>query len=194
MAQIDIWNLEQEQEEDTLKGKHLIFSLAGELYGIEIRCVTEIIGVQPITQVPEMPDYILGVTNLRGTIIPVMDARLRFRKPPKEYDDKTCIVVLDTGELSLGLIVDSVAEVLYLRDEDIAPPPDLHKGGRKYIKGIGTAGGTVRLLLDCAELLSEDEVELVEDAMPGEEEASAPAKATAKSPAKASAPKRGKKS
>lgn len=181
MAQLDTWNPEQEEQEDTLKGKYLIFSLAGELYGIEIRCVTEIIGVQPMTQVPEMPDYILGVTNLRGTIIPVMDARLRFRKPPQDHDDKTCIVVLDTGELTLGLIVDSVEEVLYLQDEDIAPPPDLNKGGRKYIQGIGTAGGAVRLLLDCAQLLSEDEMELVEDAMPGEEKA-APAPKPAKAP------------
>lgn len=148
-----------EQDEDTLKGKYLIFTLGNELYGIEIRYVTEIIGVQPITVVPEMPEYVKGITNLRGKIIPVMDARLRFKKEVRAYDDRTCIIVIDTNDLSIGLIVDSVSEVIGMDEGDIAPPPDINKGGRKYIKGIGKAGGSVKLLLDCQKLLSDDEVE-----------------------------------
>lgn len=158
MAQADVLNL-AEQEEDTLKGKYLIFSMGNEMYGMEIRYITEIIGIQPITEVPEMPEYVKGIMNLRGKIIPVIDARLRFKKTAREYDDRTCIIVLDTSGVSVGLIVDSVSEVLAMQDEDIAPPPDMNKGGQKYIKGIGKAGGSVKLLLDCRTLLTDDELD-----------------------------------
>jgi len=77
-------------EEDTQKDRFLTFQLGKESYGIEIRHVTEIIGIQPITEVPEMPEYIKGIINLRGKIIPVMDVRLRFKKEPREYNDRTC--------------------------------------------------------------------------------------------------------
>ena len=159
MAQTNLMNLTELEDEDTLKGKYLIFSMGNELYGMEIRHITEIIGIQPITEVPEMPDYVKGVTNLRGKIIPVMDARIRFKKAVREYDGRTCIIVLDTNDLSIGLIVDSVAEVLTMQDEDIAPPPDINKGGHKYIKGIGKAGGSVKLLLDCQKLLTDNELD-----------------------------------
>lgn len=148
-----------EQDEDTLKGKYLIFSLGKEMYGMEIRHITEIIGIQPITEIPEMPEYVKGITNLRGKIIPVVDARLRFKKAVREYDDRTCIIVIETNDMSIGLIVDSVAEVLAMRDEDIAPPPDIKKEGHKYIQGIGKAGGSVKLLLDCQKLLTDDELD-----------------------------------
>lgn len=148
-----------EQDEDTLKGKHLIFSMENELFGMEIRHITEIVGIQPITEVPEMPGHIRGVTNLRGRIIPVMDARLRFKKPAREYDDRTCIIVFDIKGASVGLIVDSVSEVITIDDGDIAPPPDIGGAGSRYIKGVGTAGGSVKLLLDCQKLLEDDEVE-----------------------------------
>jgi len=160
MAQTDLRTpAEQEDREDTLKGKYLIFSMGRELYGMEIRYITEIIGMQPITDVPEMPEYIKGVTNLRGKIIPVMDARLRFKKEAREYDDRTCIIVLDTNEISVGLIVDSVAEVLTMEDADIAPPPEISRERHRYVKGIGKSDGEVRLLLDCQRLLSDDEAE-----------------------------------
>ncbi len=150
-----------ETEEDTLKGKYLIFSMDQELYGMEIRYITEIIGIQPITAVPEMPDYVRGITNLRGKIIPVMDARLRFKKEQREYDGRTCIIVIDTTDICIGLIVDSVSEVVKLNDEDIAPPPEVKKSGKKYITGVGKSGGSVKLLLDCHKLLEDDEVEVL---------------------------------
>lgn len=162
MTQADLLNLTgQDEQEDTLKGKYLIFTMGSELYGMEIRYITEIIGLQPITDVPEMPAYIKGITNLRGKIIPVMDARLRFKKAEREYDDRTCIIVLDTNDVSVGLIVDSVAEVLTLDDDDIAPPPEVSRDGRKYIKGVGKSDGEVKLLLDCQKLLSDDEAEVI---------------------------------
>lgn len=159
MAQTDVQEL-LEQEEDTQKGKFLTFSMGNEMYGIEIRYVTEIIGIQTITEVPELPQYIRGIINLRGKIIPVMDVRLRFKKPFREYNDRTCVIVVDIKDASIGLIVDSVSEVLSIPDGDIVPPPEVNKGlGKRYIKGIGKVENDVKLLLDCEKLLSEDELE-----------------------------------
>jgi purine-binding chemotaxis protein CheW len=152
------------QEEDTQKGKFLTFTLGNEAYGLEIKYVTEIIGVQEITEVPELPEYIRGIINLRGKIIPVMDVRLRFRKPFREYNDRTCIVVVDIKDISVGLIVDTVSEVMTIQDQDVVPPPDLNKGSNnKYIKGIGKVGNEVKLILDCSKLLNDDEVQNLED-------------------------------
>lgn len=151
-----------EMEEDTQKGKFLTFSLGKEDYGIDIKYVTEIIGIQAITEVPEMPEYIKGIINLRGKIIPVMDVRLRFKKEPREYNDRTCIVVIDIREISVGLVIDGVSEVLNIPEQDIVPPPQLSKDyHQRYIKGIGKVGGGVKLLLDCDRLLSDDEVEAI---------------------------------
>ena len=150
-----------EQEEDTQKGRFLTFALGGESYGIEIKYVTEIIGIQPVTEVPELPEYIRGIINLRGKIIPVMDVRLRFKKPFKEYNDRTCIVVIDIKDLSIGLIVDSVSEVLSIPDTEIVAPPDMNKGGNRYIKSIGKVENEVKLLLDCDRLLNDDQVEII---------------------------------
>lgn len=161
MSQTDLIHAIDMEDEDTLKGKYLIFTMDNELYGMEIRYITEIIGIQPITEVPEMPVYIKGITNLRGKIIPVMDARLRFGKEEKDYDDRTCIIVLDTDDVSVGLIVDSVAEVLTIQDEDIAPPPEVNREGHKFIKGVGKSGGNVKLLLDCHKLLNDDERDMI---------------------------------
>ncbi|MDT8900682.1 chemotaxis protein CheW [Anaeroselena agilis] len=151
-----------EQEEDTQKGKYLTFSIGSEFFGLEIACVTEIIGIQPITEVPELPEYVKGIINLRGKIIPVMDVRLRFRKPFREYNDRTCVIVVDIKDTSVGLIVDSVSEVLSIRDEDIVQPNELKAAQNRYIKGIGKVGGDVKLLLDCDKLLHDDEVEALE--------------------------------
>ena len=115
--------------------------------------------MQPIAKIPEVPDHIKGIINLRGKIIPVIDMRLKFKKPSAAYNDRTCIIVVDTQELVVGLIVDKVAEVITIKDEDIAPPPD-HKTGiqNKYLKGIGKVEGQVKLLLDCRKLFDEESV------------------------------------
>ena len=147
--------------EDTQKGKFLTFCIGNEFYGIEIKYVTEIIGLQPITEIPEMPEYIKGIINLRGKIIPVMDVRLRFRKPFRPYNDRTCIVVIDIKEVSIGLIVDSVSEVIAIPDEEIVAPPDMANEGNRYIKGIGKVGNDVKLLLDSDRLLNETDLETI---------------------------------
>lgn len=151
-----------EMEEDTQKGKFLTFLLGKEDFGIEIKYVTEIIGIQSITEVPELPAYINGIINLRGKIIPVMDVRLRFGKPTREYDDRTCIVVIDISDISIGLIVDRVSEVLDIPESEIVPPPRLNKESHhRYIKGIGKVGNEVKLLLDCEKLLSDNEINTI---------------------------------
>lgn len=157
----DITNVELiEQEEDTQKDKFLTFSLGKETYGIEIKYVTEIIGMQAITEIPEMPEYIKGIINLRGKIIPVMDVRLRFRKEPKAYNDRTCVIVVDIKDISIGLIVDTVSEVLTIPEQDIVEPPQMNKGfSNRYIKSIGKAGNDVKLLLDCEKLFTENEID-----------------------------------
>ena len=144
-------------DEDTQKGKFLTFSLGNEYYGLEISYVTEIIGIQPITEIPELPDYVKGIVNLRGKIVPVMDVRLRFKKAFREYNDRTCIIVIDIKDISIGLIVDSVSEVLTIPDSNIVPPPDMKAAQNKYIKGIGKVESEIKLLLDCDKLLTDDE-------------------------------------
>ncbi|SHO53275.1 chemotaxis protein CheW [Anaerocolumna xylanovorans] len=148
-----------EEEEDTQKDRYLTFQIGSEVYGIEIKYVTEIIGIQPVTEIPELPAYMKGIINLRGKIIPVMDIRLRFKKAPREYNDRTCVIVIDINALSIGLIVDSVAEVLTIPEEDIVSPPDVKSGGNRFMKGIGKAGNEVKLILDCEHLLNEQEQE-----------------------------------
>lgn len=148
-----------ELEEDTQKDKYLTFVLGNESYGIEIKHVTEIIGIQPVTEVPELPDYVRGIINLRGKIIPVMDVRLRFKKPYREYNERTCVIVIDISNVAIGLIVDSVAEVISIPASEIVAPPDISKSGNKYISGIGKVNNEVKLILDCEKLMNEEVVE-----------------------------------
>jgi purine-binding chemotaxis protein CheW len=152
--------------EDSQKGKFLTFSVGNEDYGIEIKYVTEIVGIQEITSIPELPAHLKGIINLRGKIIPVMDVRVRFKKEPIEYSDRTCIIVVDISELSIGLIVDNVSEVLNIDEGNIVPTPDERTGfNNKYVIGIGKVENTVKLLLDCKKLLNEDELTKLIDQM-----------------------------
>jgi len=151
-----------ESEEDTQKDKYLIFSIGKESYGIDIKYVIEIIGIEPITEVPELPNYIRGVINLRGKIIPVMDVRLKFKKEKKEYDDRTCIIVVEIESICIGLIIDRVLEVANIDKNNISPQPKTgynKDNGNKYIKGIGKIKNEIRLIIDCHKLLEEDEIE-----------------------------------
>lgn len=139
--------------EDTQKGKYLSFHIADEDYGIEIRYVTEIIGIQAITDVPDMPVYIRGVINLRGNVIPVMDVRARFNLPEKSYEERTCIVVVNVDDKSVGLVVDMVNEVIDIPDKQIEPPPRAKAESGQYIQGMGKVENEVKILLDVRRLL-----------------------------------------
>lgn len=149
-------------ETDTQQGKFLTFFLGDEVFGIEIKYVTEIVGLQKINRLPEAPDFVKGIINLRGKIIPVIDMRLRFKKEETAYTDRTCIIVVEINDVTVGLIVDQVEEVANIADESIVPPPDLRMGFQnRFIKGIGKVKDGIRLLLDCERLFKEDEMETI---------------------------------
>ena len=149
-------------DEDTQKDKYLTFHLAGEDYGIEIAYVTEIIGIQKIAEVPDMPDFVKGVINLRGKVIPVMDVRTRFKLEAREYDDRTCIVVVDIDENAVGLVVDEVREVADIPEDQVEPPPKSgRKRGSRFIKGMGKMEDEVKIILDVGQLLYDDELEQI---------------------------------
>lgn len=148
-----------QEEEDTMQGKYLTFILGKETYGMEIKYVTEIIGMQHITVVPDLPEYVKGIINLRGKIIPVIDVRMKFNKESIEYNDRTCIIVVDIMNISVGLIVDKVAEVISIADEDIVLPPDSKTGfTNKFVNGIGKVGNEIKLLIDCQRVLNCDAI------------------------------------
>lgn len=158
--------VEELEMEDTQEGKFLTFTLGNEEYGIEIRNVTEIIGIQSITDLPDTPSFVKGVINLRGKVIPLIDVRLRFNFDEKEYDDRTCIIVVNIENMSVGLIVDTVSEVMEIPEGDIEPPPKVNnKAGSRYIKGLGKVGEEVKILLDTHKLLFGDEIEQITESI-----------------------------
>lgn len=151
----------QEINED-MANKYLTFFLASEVYGVEIAYVTEIIGIQKITSIPEMPDYIRGVINLRGKVIPVMDVRTRFKMDQREYDERTCIIVVDISGTTVGLVVDEVSEVSDIPMDQVEPPPMGRQGkGNAFIKGMGKSGDSVKILLNVEALIREEDLEAV---------------------------------
>ena len=155
-------NLEEElldeDNEDTQKDKYLTFAVGREDYGIEICHVTEIIGIQKITDVPDMPNHVKGVINLRGKVIPVMDVRLRFRMEERDYDDRTCIIVVNVQGAAVGLVVDTVKEVADIPEKQIESPPDVSEGNRQlFIRGLGKIGEEVKILLDIEKLMRKED-------------------------------------
>lgn len=149
-------NIEDKEE------KFLTFVLGHEEYGLEILKVREIISVMEITEVPQVPDFIKGVINLRGKVIPVIDLRLKFGMPPIEYNRETCIIVVNVKDLLLGIVVDTVAEVLDISKDDIDPAPTF--GGSiktEFILGIGKIKDKVKILLDIDRVLSIEELDIV---------------------------------
>ncbi len=151
------------EDEDTQKDKYLTFRIADEDYAIEIKYVIEIIGIQKITRVPNIKEYIKGIINLRGIIIPVVEVRRRFNLQDIEYDDRTCIIVVKVNNISIGLIVDEVAEVMDIPESDRAPSPPTNKGSHsRFIQSIGKVGNQVKILLDIYKLLYEENVNIFE--------------------------------
>lgn len=146
---------------DTLRDKYLTFHLAGEDYGLEIRYVTEIIGVQKITPVPNTPHYLKGVINLRGKVIPIMDVRRRFHLPECEYDERTCVIVVRLFETLIGLVVDTVSEVVAIPSSDIQPPPGRTSHQNQFVQGLGKLGDGIKILLDVTKLLAEEELSIM---------------------------------
>jgi purine-binding chemotaxis protein CheW len=143
----------------SIGGKFLTFFLAGEEYGIEILKVREIIGLMPITRVPNAPPTVCGVINLRGKVIPVMELRLSFGLDTIEATEQTCIIVVQAGGTEFGIVVDRVSEVANVADQDIEDAPSFGEDSNtEYLLGIAKAGGRVKLLLDIDRVLSSSEL------------------------------------
>jgi len=143
-------------------GKFLTFFLAGEEYGLEILKVHEIIGVMAITPVPRTPEFVRGVINLRGKIIPIVDLRAKFGMSSTDETDETCIIVVQARGMQMGIVVDKVSEVLDIASGDIDDAPSFGADvNTDYILGMGKSEGRVRLLLDIDKVLSNQEVTLI---------------------------------
>ncbi len=151
------------------EGKYLTFTLDNEEYGIGILKIKEIIGMMPITTVPQTPEFVKGVINLRGKVIPVMDLRLRFGMDAIDYTERTCIIVVEIegggGTAQIGIVVDAVSEVLNIKGEEIEDTPTFGtKLNIDYILGMAKMEGGVKILLDIDRVLSDQEIAALEKA------------------------------
>jgi len=149
------------------EGKYLTFSLAEEEYGIGILKIKEIIGMMPITTVPQTPAFVKGVINLRGKVIPVIDLRMRFSMEEIDYTERTCIIVveiaLQADTVQIGIVVDAVSEVLNIKSDEIADTPTFgSKLDTDYILGMAKMEGGVKILLDIDTVLNDQEVTLLQ--------------------------------
>lgn len=146
---------------DKLLNKYVTFQSGNEYFALQIQYVKEIIVYQEITQIPESEDYVKGLINLRGKIIPVIDVRIRFKQEAAEYTDRTCIIIINVKGTVVGLIVDRVAEVVEIKPEDVLDTPTLgneEKSQNKYVYAVGKVGDSVKMLLDPDRLLKDEDV------------------------------------
>ena len=151
------------------EGKYLTFSMANEEYGIGILKIREIIGMMPITSVPQTPEFVKGVINLRGKVIPVMDLRLRFNMDSIDYNERTCIIVVEilgqSATVQVGVVGDSVSEVLNIKQDEIEDTPTFGISlNTDFILGMAKMEGGVKILLDIDQVLTSDELSLLEEA------------------------------
>lgn len=168
MDSTETYQEELTQGEFNREGKYLTFHLNNEEYGIGILKVKEIIGMMTITSVPQTPEFVKGVINLRGKVIPVLDLRLKFNMAESEYDDRTTIIVVEIGGsdgiISIGIVVDAVSEVVSIKSEDIEDTPTFGAQlDTEYILGMAKYDGGVKILLDISKVLSVAEVSYFEN-------------------------------
>ncbi len=155
-----------------LNDQYLTFHLEKQLYGVSINYVEQIISMQPVTEVPEYPSYAKGIVSLRGSIIPVIDLRMRLGRAETVYTERTCIVIVNIGEYQLGCIVDEVDAVVHVADSQIEPPPRMKEVGttNRYLTGIArlpsdeSTGEKIILCLDLTKILLQDEFDALANA------------------------------
>ena len=160
-----------DDNEDTQANKYLFFRIGQESYGIGISHIIEIIELQRISAVPDMPRYVKGVINLRGKAIPIIDLRLRFGLPERAYDDRNCIVVTEIEEVLIGFVVDTVEEVVEIAEGQIEPAPRFNtaSGQEQYLSGLGKVGEEVKILLDVGKLMEDQAfMATAKEALPAE--------------------------
>ena len=152
-------------DEDSIEDMYLTFAVSGEEYGVGIGFVTEIVGMQRVMEVPDVPGFVKGVINLRGKVIPVMDIRLRFGMEFRDYTERTVIIVLDVDEVPVGLAVDAVSDVREILPEHIDLPPRYggSREGKGVIRGLGKQGDRVAIMLDIHRLISDQSIDLRQD-------------------------------
>jgi purine-binding chemotaxis protein CheW len=138
---------------DELAGRYLTFTLGENIYGVELMKVIDIITIQAITSVPYVPEYVKGIINLRGKIIPVIDMRIKFGLPPVGYDDRTCIIVIEMERIQVGMIVDTVSEVLTFDSESLSLIPEFDRyNNNKFLSSIGRTGEKLVMNLNCRKI------------------------------------------
>lgn len=148
----------------TIGSEFLTFTLGSEEYGMDILKVQEIRGYDAVTTIANTPDFIKGVINLRGIIVPIVDLRIKFHLGTVEYNQLTVVIILNLGHRVVGIVVDSVSDVLALTPEQIKPTPDLSAGlDTRYITGLGTVGERMLILVDIEKLMSSSEMALMDE-------------------------------
>jgi purine-binding chemotaxis protein CheW len=152
--------VDDDEDETAQENKYLTFSISQEVYGIDIGDVTEIIEIQKITEVPDMPKYVKGVINLRGRVIPIIDLRLRFNMEERKHDDRTCIIIVTVKGALIGFIVDTVLEVVAIPEKEVSEPPQFKSSNLRenYVIGIGKVGDHVKILLDAEKIVHQEEL------------------------------------
>lgn len=146
-------------ESDGICEKYLTFLIDKQYYAFHVNDVKEIIEMHEIIPVPEFPDYAKGLINLRGTLIPIIDVRLRFCKNEIDYNERTCIIILSLKNIEVGFIVDTVDEVMDIEKENISPVPKLSDiGTRKFIEGVGKTPDKIVMILNAQKMLNDEEI------------------------------------
>lgn len=155
----------EKMDDLTAAREYLTFRLDQEEYGIDILKVQEIRGYDTVTKIPEAPEFIKGVINLRGTIVPVVDMRLKFRLSKVEYNEFTVMIVLNIARRVVGMVVDGVSDVLQLTPEQIRPAPEFgNLVNTRFITGIGALDEQMLILIDIEKLMSSDDMALMDSA------------------------------
>jgi len=148
---------------ETVGQEFLVFTLGDEEYGIDILKVQEIRGYDQVTRIANTPEFIKGVTNLRGVIVPIIDLRVKFSQPDVEYNDNTVVIVLNLEHRVVGIVVDGVSDVLSLKHEQIRPAPEFAVTmSTEYLTGLGALGERMLILVDIEKLLSSEEMALMD--------------------------------
>ncbi|WP_435946141.1 chemotaxis protein CheW [Dryocola sp. BD586] len=159
---------EKQFDEKNIGQEYLVFTLGEEEYGIEILKVQEIRGYDRVTRIANTPDFILGVTNLRGVIVPIVDLRVKFDLQVTEFNANTVIIILSFADRVVGVIVDGVSDVISLNSAQIRPAPDFSVTlSTEYLLGLGTIDERMLILVDIEKLLNSEEMELVEKIVEG---------------------------
>lgn len=160
-----------QEEIETQKNKYLTFYLGEQGFAFEIRYVSEIIGLQKITPLPYEAKFVKGVINLRGRVIPVIDARLRLGLEERAYDDRTCIIISNVRDMFVGLIVDTVSEVTTIASDQIEDPPHLQKSKQSvFLQGLAKIADRVKIILNMENLLFAEELVHLETAPAADEQ------------------------